>query len=275
MKKDTFIFYMQWLRTMEDAQLTPAERSRLVNSIVTYADTGEVSKLPRLLMAIFSPIKTTIDSDAEKYAKILAMNRENGARGGRPRKAKELHENPTVISENPTVISENRAKNTETSRSYYDNEYDYDNVFVNGARSVAPDQKERNELYQILFWRNVVDPHREIAKFWEYNETRKWKALNTPSKRLKAATEWQPADPKPRVRQEFLDVWFKIYKRAKEEKGEFFAGGFIDPQAKCICQGNEAKIVAKDPAIREYIMQTRPPELLDYIGSLTLKTSAS
>jgi hypothetical protein len=82
MRKDTFIFYMQWLRTMEDAQLTNAERSRLIDAIVTYADTGTVPTLPRLLMAIFSPIKTTIDKDAEKYAKILAVSRENGAKGG-------------------------------------------------------------------------------------------------------------------------------------------------------------------------------------------------
>jgi hypothetical protein len=270
MRKDTFIFYMQWLRTMEDAQLNNAERMRLIDAIVTYADKGTIPKLPRLLTAIFSPIKTTIDNDAEKYAKIVAVSRENGAKGGRPKKPEKTEKNPVGYS----GFSEKTEK-TQSAHYDYDNVNDYDNVFVNDARSVAPDQKERNELYQILFWRNVVDPHREIAKFWEYNETRKWKALNTPSKRLKAATEWQPADPKPRVRPEFLDVWFKLYKRAKEEKGEFFAGGFIDPQAKCICQGSEAKIVAKDPAIREYIMQTRPPELLDYIGSLTLKTSAS
>lgn len=267
MKKDTFIFYLEWLRTMEDAQLNKAEKSRLIDAVITYADTNTVPTLPRLLMAIFSPIKATIDRDFEKFAIKAAISRENGARGGRPKKNKETQENPVGYA----GLSEETQK-TQSHENVNENENVNVNVF--NAQG-APDEKERNELYQILFWRNVVDPHREIAKFWEYNETRKWKALNTPSKRLKAATEWQPADPKPRVRQEFLDVWFKIYKRAKEEKGEFFAGGFIDPQAKCICQGSEAKIVAKDPAIREYIMQTRPPELLDYIGSLTLKTSAS
>jgi hypothetical protein len=267
MRKDTFIFYMQWLRTMEDAQLSNAERSRLIDAIVTYADKGTTPTLPRLLMAIFSPIKTTIDKDAEKYAKILAVSRENGAKGGRPKK-------PEKTEKNPVGFSGFSEKTEKTQSAHYVNDNVNDNDFVNDAQQGAPDQKERNELYQILFWRNVVNPHHEIGKFWEYNETRKWKVLNTPSKRLKAVTEWQPTDTNPRVRPEFLDMWYKVYKKAVDETGEFFAGGFIDPRAKCICQGSEAKIVVSDPAVREYIMRTRPQEILDYIGNLKLTTAA-
>ena len=94
MKKDTFIFYLEWLRTMEDAQLTNAERSRLIDAIVNYADKNITPTLPRLLTAIFSPIKATIDRDFEKYALKAITNRENGARGGRPKKPKETQENP-------------------------------------------------------------------------------------------------------------------------------------------------------------------------------------
>lgn len=269
MKKDTFIFYLEWLRTMEDAQLSNSERSKLIDAIVTYADKGVVPTLPRLLTAIFSPIKATIDRDFEKYAIKAATNRENGARGGRPKRS----EKPKETQENPVGYF-GFSEKTEKTQSH-DNVNDNDNDNVYDAQQSAPGEKEKGQLYQILFWRNVANPHQEIDKFWEYNSTRRWKALNTPTKRLKAVTEWQPADSKPRVRKEFLDVWYKVYKRAAEERGEFFALGFVDPQAKCICQGTEAKIVAKDPAIREYIMQTRPPEILEYIGSLTLKTSAS
>ena len=267
MRPSKFIFYLEWLRTMEDAQLNNGERSRLIDAIVNYADKGTTPTLPRLLMAIFSPIKATIDRDFDKYALKAATNRENGARGGRPKKPKETQENPLGYF--------GFSEKTEKTQSH-DNVNDNvnDNVFVNDAQQGAPDQKERNDLYLILFWRNVVNPHHEIGKFWEYNETRRWKALNTPSKRLKAVTEWQPTDTNPRVRPEFLDMWYKVYKKAVDEKGEFFAGGFIDPRAKCICQGSEAKIVVSDPAVREYIMQTRPQEILDYIGNLKLTTAA-
>lgn len=268
MRKDTFIFYLQWLRTMEDAQLNNAERMRLIDAIVTYADQGTLPKLPRLLTAIFSPIKTTIDNDAEKYAKILAMNRENGARGGRPKKAKQNPENPAVISENPAVISK-------TDRSYYDydNVNDYDNVFVNDARSVAPEEKEKRMIYEIFFWRNMSRPQEEVDRFWEYNSKRKWKALNTPVARMKGASEWQPVETKPRVKAEFLDMWRRLATRVGKEQGWEFAAGFVDANAKCVFQNSVAKIMVSDPAIREYIMQARPQEILDYIGEFKLTTA--
>lgn len=268
MRKDTFIFYLQWLRTMEDAQLNNAERMRLIDAIVTYADQGTIPKLPRLLTAIFSPIKTTIDNDAEKYAKILAMNRENGARGGRPKKAKQNPENPAVISENPAVISK-------TDRSYYDydNVNDYDNVFVNDGHTGPPEEKEKRTIYEIFFWRNMSKPQEELERFWEYNSKRKWKALNTPVARMKAASEWQPVDTKARVRQEFLDMWRRLATRVGKEQGWEFAAGFVDANAMCVFQNSVAKIMVSDPAIREYIMQARPQEILDYIGEFKLTTA--
>ena len=266
MKKDTFIFYMQWLRTMEDAQLNNAERMRLIDAIVTYADQGTIPKLPRLLTAVFSPIKTTIDNDAEKYAKILAMNRENGARGGRPKKAKQNPENPAVISENPAVISK-------TDRSYYDNDYDNDNVFVNDARSVAPDEKEKRTIYEIFFWRNMSKPQEELDRFMDYNSKRKWSALNNPAKRITAAKEWQPADLAPRVRTEFLDMWASLFARVQKERPEL-AEEMIDVRARFEFQGNEAKLRSRSKALREYIERERPPEILQYIGNLNLTTAS-
>jgi hypothetical protein len=265
MRKDTFIFYMQWLRTMEDAQLNNAERMRLIDAIVTYADQGTIPKLPRLLTAIFSPIKTTIDNDAEKYAKILAMNRENGARGGRPKKAKQNPENPAVISENPAVISK-------TDRSYYDNDYDNDYVFVNDGQACPYEEKEK--LFEVLFWRNLVDPHGELERFCEYNGRRKWKALDTPTKRLEAIADWKPADDKPRVRPEFLQMWYKLYRRLIAEGRTDIAREMSDIKVRCECQGNEAKIRARSATLRQYIEKEQPQELLDYIGNLKLTTAS-
>jgi hypothetical protein len=170
MKKDTFIFYLEWLRTMEDAQLSNSERSKLIDAIVTYADKGTTPVLPRLLTAIFSPIKATIDRDFEKYALKAATNRENGARGGRPKRV----EKPKETQENPVGYF-GFSEKTEKTQSH-DNVNDNVNVNVYDAQQGAPEEKEKGQLYQILFWRNVVNPHHEINKFWEYNDTRKWKA---------------------------------------------------------------------------------------------------
>ena len=267
MKKDTFIFYMQWLRTMEDAQLNNAERMRLIDAIVTYADQGTIPKLPRLLTAIFSPIKTTIDNDAEKYAKIVAVSRENGAKGGRPKK-------PEKTEKNPVGYSGFSEKTEKTQSAHYDNDNDNDNDYDNDARSVAPTVEEKEKLFEILFWRNVVNPHGELERFCDYNGKRKWKALDTPTKRLHAIGEWQPEDKHPRVRGEFLLMWHRLYKRLKEEGREDVAGEMTDIRVRCECQGAEAKIRARSETLRRYIETERPQEILDYIGNLKLTTAA-
>ena len=271
MRKDTFIFYMQWLRTMEDAQLNNAERMRLIDAIVTYADQGTIPKLPRLLTAIFSPIKTTIDNDAEKYAKIVAVSRENGAKGGRPKKPEKTEKNPVGYS----GFSEKTEKTQSAHYDYdYDNVNDYDNVFVNDARSVAPDEKEKGHCFEILFWRNIIDPHGELQRFWEYNGKRKWKALDTPTKRMHAIAEWQPADNRPRVRQEFLDMWHMLYRRTEAEGKRELARQMLDDKARCECQGAEAKIRLRSESLRQYIEKEQPQEILDYIGNLKLTTAS-
>ena len=266
MRKDTFIFYMQWLRTMEDAQLTNAERSRLIDAIVTYADTGTIPTLPRLLMAIFSPIKTTIDKDAEKYAKILAVSRENGAKGGRPKK-------PEKTEKKPVGYSGFSEKTEKTQPAHYDYDNVYDNVFVYDAEVTAPED-EKKIIFEIFFWRNFADPHGELTRFYEYNDKRKWKALDTTSKRMNAAMgDWQPVDTKKRVREEFLTMWYALYLRMKQQEPAV-AQHMIDTKARCECQGGEAKIRLRSKDLRTYIEKVRPPEILQYIGDLKLTTAA-
>ena len=268
MKKDTFIFYLQWLRTMEDAQLNNAERMRLIDAIVTYADQGIIPKLPRLLTAIFSPIKTTIDNDAEKYEAKVAAVRANGAKGGRPRKA----EKPNETKKKQVGYSWFSEKPNETKTHVNDN--DNDNVFVYDARSVAPYEKEKGQLFEILFWRNIIDPHGELLRFWEYNDKRKWKALDTPTKRMQAIAEWQPLDSKPRVRQEFLEMWHTLYRRLNAEGKRELARQMLDDKARCECQGGEAKIRARSKILRQTIEETRPSEILNYVCNLKLTTAS-
>ena len=266
MRKDTFIFYLEWLRTMDAASLSKAERSRLIDAIVSYADQGTIPTLPRLLMAIFSPIKTTIDKDAEKYAKILAISRENGAKGGRPRK-------PEKTEKNPVGYSGFSEKTEKTQPVHYDNDNVNDYVFVNDAGVTAPNEKEKEELFEIFFWRNIINPVAEFERFLDYNAKRKWKALDTPTKRMAAATEWQPQDSKPRVRQEFLDMWYALYRRVRSEGNEL-ASHMIDCAARIECQNNEAKLRTMSKPLRDYIEAQKPPEIREYIGNLRLTTAS-
>lgn len=272
MRKDTFIFYLEWLRTMDAAMLNKAEKSRLIDAIVAYADTGAVQDLPRLLMAIFQPIKTTIDKDTAKYIKKVEAVRENGKKGGRPKGA----EKPNETKENQLGYFENQTKPKEKSLvSVYDNVNDNvnDYVFVNVAGTPAPSEEEKKELYEIFFWRNLAEPKAELERFIDYNAQRKWKALDTPTKRIAAACEWTPQVTAPRVRPEFLSMWHELYKRVKAEDPAL-AAQLIDCRARFEFQGNEAKLRIGSKALRGYIEDQQPPEIMDYIGTLRLITAA-
>lgn len=274
MRKDTFIFYLEWLRTMDAASLSKTERSRLIDAIVAYADTGIVQDLPRLLMAIFQPIKNTIDKDTDKYLKKVEAVRENGKKGGRPRTS----EKPNETKENQLGFFGNQTKPNEkplVSDNVYvnDNVNEYVNVFVNDAEMTAPED-EKKIIFEIFFWRNFSDPLGELNRFYEYNSKRKWKALNTTGKRLNSATtEWQPTDTSLRVKQQFLDAWLAMYNRIKQTEPDV-ASGMIDSGSKCLFNGSKAVIYARK-AVRDYIERCRPHEIMSYIGEFQLTTSAS
>lgn len=271
MRPSKFIFYLEWLRTMEDAQLNNGERSRLIDAIVTYADKGTTPTLPRLLMAIFSPIKATIDRDFDKYEAKVAAVRANGAKGGRPKRS----EKPNETKENQVGYSWFSEKPNETKTHVNVNVYDNVNedVFVNDAEVTAPED-EKKMIFEIFFWRNFVDPHGELVRFYEYNDKRKWKALDTTSKRMTAAMgDWQPIDTKKRVREEFLTMWYALYLRMQKQEPAV-AQHMIDVKARCECQGGEAKIRLRSKSLRSYIETQRPPEIIQYIGDLKLTTAA-
>ena len=257
MRPSKFVFYIEWLRTMDDAMLSKAERSRLIDAIVTYADTGIVPTLPRLLTAIFSPIKGTLDRDMDKYNDKVEKLKENGRKGGRPK----TNQNQTKANGFP---EKQMGGNNINIHKHIDITYPY---------AAEPTEEEKEELYEIFFWRNLAEPKAELERFVDYNAQRKWKALDTPTKRMAAACEWTPQVTAPRVRPEFLAMWHALYKRLKDENPEL-AAQLIDCRARFEFQSGEAKLRIGSRALRSYIEEQQPTEILDYIGSLRLITAA-
>lgn len=250
---------------MEGALLNKNERNRLIEAIITYADKGIVPELPRLLMAVFLPIKATLDRDMEKYEKRVAIVRENGKKGGRP-KAEENQEKPKKTN---LVFIETKENQIEGNNININNNID-NNILINTTGAIAPEEEKK--IYEIFFWRNFLDPKAELKRFIDYNQKRKWKALNTPDKRLSSAmVDWQPAEEGKRVKEEFLSMWYSLYMRIKKENPDV-ADEMLDAGSKCTFSGGSAKIHARDK-VRKYIESNRPPEVMKYIGGLALTTS--
>ena len=70
-------------------------------ALIDYSEAGEIPELDGITQMAFSFIRSQMDRDSEKYESRVTANRENGKKGGRPKKPKGNEENP----KNPLVYS--------------------------------------------------------------------------------------------------------------------------------------------------------------------------
>lgn len=90
MKKETFLFYADWLNVIRDL---PSEvQLEVYQAIAEYAIYDNLIELKPLAKVAFGFIKQTIDRDTKKYISISEKRSEAGKRGGRPLKNNELEE---------------------------------------------------------------------------------------------------------------------------------------------------------------------------------------
>lgn len=100
---ESFVLYSeQWPAI---SLLNDAQRSCLMQAIFALHGACEMPELDDITKAIFLLMKPRFESNREKYEQKCEQNRENGKKGGRPRK----NENQTVTTENPN-------KNQKTKR---------------------------------------------------------------------------------------------------------------------------------------------------------------
>ena len=90
MKKETFLFYADWLNVIRDL---PSEvQLEVYQAIAEYAIYDNLIELKPLAKVAFGFIKQTIDRDTQKYISISEKRSEAGKKGGRSLKNNELKE---------------------------------------------------------------------------------------------------------------------------------------------------------------------------------------
>lgn len=88
--KKKVIVYTDWIEQFKD--LTDEEAGRLIKHFFNYVnDLNPVSD--RLTELLFNPIKATLKRDLESWKNKQQTNKENGAKGGRPKKNIETENN--------------------------------------------------------------------------------------------------------------------------------------------------------------------------------------
>ena len=92
-RKEAFLFHVDYINREE---LTTEEVGILTLAMISYAEEGTEPDLEdRALRMEWSRIRKRMDADIDAYEQKCQVNRENGSKGGRPRKGTErLNEKP-------------------------------------------------------------------------------------------------------------------------------------------------------------------------------------
>lgn len=97
--KKAFYLYNDYIDHVE--LMSDEDAGKLFKAILRYENGIETGELSGVATIAFSFIKNQLDRDADKYEEICRKNRQNGMKGGRPRKKQEHDENQQAPQESP------------------------------------------------------------------------------------------------------------------------------------------------------------------------------
>ena len=164
--KKSFLFYQSW-KTQIDI-LDDSELRKFINNLLSYHDGGEVvleSKEDKLL---WNGVLPALEVNNLKYQKTIERNRENGKKGGRPKKVAAESEKPNGFIENPNETDGfiEKPKKPDNSKKIIDNskkeieniEKTRDNREMDtvNCKNEIVETEEINEYQQQMFdnWKN-------------------------------------------------------------------------------------------------------------------------
>ncbi len=191
MAREFFKVFNSYLESIEP--LTSEERGELFTALLTYHITGQVPELNGGAKYLFPTFKQNMDRDIIAYENLVRRARENGKKGGRPKKS-EIKEEDTVITEKTESLfwepNERQDKDKDKDKDN-DKDYDYDIFFVkenkkrNDAPCFSPPTLKEVEDYCTSAGLNI-DPQ----IFLDYYTSIGWKVSNNYMQDWQAALRW-------------------------------------------------------------------------------------
>jgi len=104
--KFSVLIKYKYLEYIENAKLSDADSWLFMKGLIEYDKTGKEPKFKnQKLTGLFAVLKCDLDGNRKKWNDRVIANRENGKKGGRPRKSQITHNNPAKPNK-PTGYSE-------------------------------------------------------------------------------------------------------------------------------------------------------------------------
>lgn len=135
--KNAFLLYKNHAEIFD--KLSDEQAGKLIKAIFEYERTGVMPELEPLLDMAFTPIKQTIDIDAEKYAQKVEKRREAGSKGGKQRVANQA---------NATFAKQSQANQANINNDIKDN----NDIINDNKRSINTSllEKEKNKKEKVF-----------------------------------------------------------------------------------------------------------------------------
>lgn len=275
--KESFLLYKAFYEPIK--HLTDEQMGRLFRAIYEYQLGGIEPQVEDAIYMAFMFFKNQFRLDDEKYTRLVEKQRDNGKRGGRPKKE--------PFSEEPNETQETQPFSEEPTKAYNENDNVNDNEKENvnekvslsakrGVPAAGEDtEKFRSAVLKVFFFRNLIDPMAEVDRFFAHYRKTGWADGNgNPIRDIPAAAQcWEQKVPKSNVRRpfaaDFVEAWQQIY----DEVSELLPGTDITPlleiRAAAIDSKKQEIGLKVTPALDAFI-RTHPdiqPVFRKYINS--------
>lgn len=223
-KIDTFILRNDFFPQIK--MLSREQRGDLLTAIFAYSTGEELPDMDMVTQMCFGFIKSSLDSNSEKYQAKCDKNRENGARGGRPSSKPNGSGNNRTVSDESERFSEEPngnaaddekpiAKNGNPIKSYSDS---YSNLKSDSKSNSVSDSELRGEEREIflkilLFDKKLLNPLQELERFVAYYEKTGWVDANGNAIKNRAAALkfWKPDENAEKCPAGIADTWREVY----------------------------------------------------------------
>lgn len=143
-KKKSFVVYTDWEESL--SYFSDAEAGEIFRALFQYVKDGTTPEFSHhSLNAVFSFMRSALDRDLIAYEERCKKNKENGSKGGRPKKPNGYFEKPKKADNDNVIDNENENDNV------IDNVSENENVCIYGEFDNVFLTEEEHTHLQLLF----------------------------------------------------------------------------------------------------------------------------